>query len=227
MDEGFAASEGGVSTQSAAPGSVESSPVESTGAGVSSGAGVMETPAGESKSGRTPKAARMIPETDLHKLRSVMDRKLSEISTQNQQYSEALQNMEQAMLRMRWEQLPPEQVKAEREELRRLHREETLRGRHAELSTMRSAMNEQARPMFAHHLAQRYGVAAEELLEFNDPVSMEAAARKLHLVQSRSQLQARKESGVDRMDGLGGGAGHAWDGLKGSSLLEWYYRNKR
>lgn len=219
---GFAADEGtGVSDTGAVEG--ESSAIEQD---ASTTETTQETPE-QKASGGTPAEPRLVPQTDLDKMRSTYDRRISELDRQNQQYQQGLQNMEAALLEMRWQGLDPEAAAAEKAEYARVVQQRAAEAAKSELSQREAALNELAKPLFAQQLSQQYGVPVDVLLRFNDADSMQVAAQSLSVQKNANKLQERKASGVDRMEGAGSHGGPAWGDKRGEDLLNWYFRNRK
>lgn len=237
MDSEFSAQTGGVSDSvddSAISQSVDDTDVEGANdidEGMSSSEGADRTTAAGDTSGDS--APRMVPHTDLDNLRSSYDRQINELRQQSEQYLTAFQQLEQAFLQQRWDGLPEDERLAEQHQYQQLQQERAYKQNLQRLQQERSMLQQQAAPIYAHRIAEKYGVKPEDLLEadeqgnlyFDSPRAMEAAAKKLSLHTSRAKLQDRKAQGTDRMDGQGGSGAPAWSNLHGEDLIEWHYRN--
>jgi len=93
----------------------------------------------------------------------------------------------------------------------------------AQIAAQRAELVAFARVQGVQQIAEHFGVDTELLMPLavrtEDPREVVVLAQRLQLKARSGNLQARKEQGVDRVEGGGGGGGARWDSMNPSELI--------
>jgi small-conductance mechanosensitive channel len=183
---------------------------------------------------------KLVPETDLNKLRSTYDKKVSDLSKQFDEASKqnaALlaqqQEFERQIFEMSISQLPPDQQTKQRESFQIEQERKQMQAALQAEQMQRAFMIQQLEPVFkevtVQKISETYKVPRTIIEEELTPAAMEAAAKAYLKATKQAQGQVRKAAKVDTFES-GGGSAVKPDIIKdyrGSGKIQDYLRAKR
>lgn len=127
---------------------------------------------------------------DFRKRNAGLQRRLQQELQARRALEARIREFEEALYAQSLGHLPPEERMAR---LQAFRQQRQAWDQQARLQEAEAELERKAKVLVAHELARRYGVPVEDLLDFNDPESMEKYARRVGSAARRSPAANRFE----------------------------------